>query len=135
MPSGVASFDDMLAIVKNGKGQIADARAPGRFYGIEPEPREGLRSGHMPGARNVPVFSLSEDGYLKDLDGLRQTLEDAGIDPEKPVVTTCGSGVTAAVIALALESLGNSNHQLYDGSWSEWGARDDAPVVTGPEDT
>jgi thiosulfate/3-mercaptopyruvate sulfurtransferase len=128
----VASFADMLKIVEDHSAQIADARSAGRFTGDEPEPRPGMRSGHMPGARNAPTFTFSDNGYLKDLDGLRQALEDAGIDPEKPVVTTCGSGVTAAVISLVLQSLGSSNHRLYDGSWSEWGSRDDTPVETGP---
>lgn len=130
-PSRVTGFAQMLDIVDKRSKQIADARGPGRFTGQEPEPRPGMRGGHMPGARNVPVMSLSQNGYLKDLTGLRRTLEDAGIDPEKPVVTTCGSGVTAAVISLALESLGNTDHTLYDGSWSEWGARRDTPIATG----
>ncbi|WP_193177612.1 3-mercaptopyruvate sulfurtransferase [Oricola nitratireducens] len=130
--SKVASFADLRKIVEDHSAQIADARSAGRFTGAEAEPRAGMRSGHMPGARNAPTFTFSDDGYLKDLDGLRDALEDAGIDPAKPVVTTCGSGVTAAVISLALQSLGSSDHRLYDGSWSEWGSRDDTPVETGP---
>lgn len=130
--SKVASLDDVMTIVGEGSSQIADARPAGRFTGDEPEPRPGMRSGHMPGARNVPTFTLSEGGYLKDIDGLRQVLSDAGIDPAQPVVTSCGSGVTAAVISLALESVGSTNHRLYDGSWSEWGSRDDTPIETGP---
>ena len=130
----VADLDAMRAIVANGGTQIADARGPGRFTGEEPEPREGMRSGHMPGARNLPYASLSENGYLKDIDGLRAALAEAGVDPERPVVTTCGSGVTAAVITLALASLGVTGSRLYDGSWAQWGGRDDTPVVTGPAD-
>jgi thiosulfate/3-mercaptopyruvate sulfurtransferase len=130
--SKVASFQDMLKIVGDRSSQIADARPAGRFTGEEPEPRPGMRSGHMPGARSVPVTTLSENGYLKDLDGLRRALADGGIDPAKPVVTSCGSGVTAAVITLALQSLGHADNRLYDGSWSEWGARNDTPVETGP---
>ena len=130
--SRVASFSDMLKIVEDRSSQIADARPAGRFTGEEPEPRPGMRSGHMPGARSVPVTTLSDNGYLKDLDGLRQALSDGGIDLEKPVVTSCGSGVTAAVITLALQSLGHADNRLYDGSWSEWGARSDTPVETGP---
>lgn len=127
----IASLEDMRAIVDGKSMQIADARGNGRFTGQEAEPREGMRSGHMPGARNVPVFSLSQDGYLKSLDALRKTLYEAGIDLEKPVVTTCGSGVTAAVITLALQSLGSTDLKLYDGSWSQWGALEDTPVATG----
>ena len=127
----VMRLDQMLRVVETGAFQIADARGSGRFTGTEPEPREGMRSGHMPGARNVPFSSLSEDGELKSLDALQKVLANAGIDPEKPVVTTCGSGVTAAVITLALESLDQSNNALYDGSWSEWGALANTPAVTG----
>ncbi|WP_169054085.1 3-mercaptopyruvate sulfurtransferase [Nitratireductor sp. XY-223] len=127
----VVRIAQMREVVASGSHQVADARGAGRFTGEEAEPRAGMRSGHMPGACNVPVFSLSENGHLKPLDALRTTLEEAGIDPQGPVVTTCGSGVTAAVITLALHSLGNENTRLYDGSWSEWGARDDTPVATG----
>ncbi|WP_419912360.1 3-mercaptopyruvate sulfurtransferase [Hoeflea sp.] len=131
--SAVVGFDEMRAVVASGSSQIADARSAGRFTGKEAEPRPGLRSGRMPGARNVPVLSLSENGHLKSLDALRATLEGAGIDPSAPVVTTCGSGVTAAVITLALNSLGNQDARLYDGSWSEWASRDDTPVETGEQ--
>jgi len=129
--SAVARLDDMRGLVDGGSMQIADARGEGRFTGAEAEPRPGMRSGHMPGARNIPVFSLSEDGHLRSLEELREIITSAGIDPDSPVVTTCGSGVTAAVITLALESLGNEKTRLYDGSWSEWGSRDDTPVATG----
>lgn len=127
----VASLDDMRAIVADGSAQIADARSGGRFAGAEPEPRAGLRSGHMPGARNVPAGALSRDGRLLPVDALRGVLEEAGIDLTRPVVTTCGSGVTAAVVTLALASVGHEDNRLYDGSWTEWGGRDDTPVVTG----
>jgi len=127
----VASFERMRQIVEDGSVQIADARSPGRFSGEEPEPRAGMRSGHMPGARNVPVMSLSQNGELKDLDALKEVFEQAGVDLAKPVVTSCGSGLTAAVITLALQSLGHNDNLLYDGSWSEWGSRADTPVETG----
>ncbi|MCF3640058.1 3-mercaptopyruvate sulfurtransferase [Rhizobium sp. TRM95111] len=130
-PHAITSFAEMRGIVASGERQIADARSAGRFSGEEPEPRDGMRSGHMPGARNLPSGIFSEGGRLKDLAGLRQTLEGAGIDLSKPVVTSCGSGVTAAIITLALQSLGHEDNTLYDGSWSEWGSRDDTPVVTG----
>lgn len=129
----VASLADMREIVATGSAQIADARAAGRFQGIDPEPRAGLRSGHMPGAKNVPSSILSENGELLPLDRLRAVFADAGIDLSKPVVTTCGSGVTAAVITLALQSLGHGDNRLYDGSWTEWGGHSDTPVVTGKD--
>lgn len=128
----ITSFNEMQSLVASGEKQIADARPAGRFTGEEPEPRAGMRSGHMPGARSVPAVSLSEGGHLKDLTTLRSILTDAGIDLSKPVVTSCGSGVTAAVISLALDSLGHTDNSLYDGSWSEWGSKADTPVDTGP---
>ena len=129
--TAVAAFDAMRATVEAGSAQIADARPAGRFAGVDPEPREGMRRGHMPGARNIPAFDLSRDGFLLPLDDLRNTIETAGIDMRRPVVTTCGSGVAAAVISMALHSLGHTDNRLYDGSWSEWGGRDDTPVATG----
>jgi thiosulfate/3-mercaptopyruvate sulfurtransferase len=129
----VASLADMRRIVDTRESQIADARGPARFTGAEPEPRAGVRSGHMPGARNLPYSALSEEGVLLSKDRLRKVIEDAGIDLSKPVVTSCGSGVTAAVVTLALETLGHTNNRLYDGSWTEWGGLSDTPVVTGKE--
>jgi thiosulfate/3-mercaptopyruvate sulfurtransferase len=128
----VVNFNEMLKIVETGDVQIADARGAGRFEGRDPEPRAGMRSGHMPNAVNVPYSALSAGGQLKPLAYLKQALEDAGVDLGKPVITTCGSGVTAAVITLALQSLGHREHRLYDGSWSEWGGRADTPIETGP---
>ncbi|MEM9575268.1 MAG: rhodanese-like domain-containing protein, partial [Pseudomonadota bacterium] len=118
----------MMGLVASGIGQIADARSNGRFTGSEAEPREGMRSGHMPGAVNLPFMELTQEGSLKDLDTLKQIITDSGLDLTKPVVTTCGSGVTAAVINLALSSLGRDDSRLYDGSWSEWGSRDDTMI-------
>ncbi len=128
----VAGLADMRAIVADGSRQIADARPPGRFEGTDPEPRAGVRGGHMPGALNVPASALGRDGKLLPAEELRKLIEDAGIDLSKPVVTSCGSGVTAAVITLALETLGHADNKLYDGSWTEWGSTPDTPVVTGP---
>jgi len=129
----VASLADMRRIVETGESQIADARGPGRFAGTEPEPRAGIRSGHMPGARNLPYSALSENGVLLSKDRLRKAIEGAGIDLSKPVITSCGSGITAAVVTLALETLGHSDNRLYDGSWTEWGGLSDTPVVAGKE--
>jgi thiosulfate/3-mercaptopyruvate sulfurtransferase len=129
----VVSLETMRGVVESGSAQIADARPAGRFTGEEPEPRPGMRSGHMPGARNVPATTLSRDGALLPLSELKATLEAAGLDLSRPVVTSCGSGVTAAVISLALASVGHTDHSLYDGSWTEWGGRDDTPVVTGSD--
>lgn len=127
----VVSLAGMRQIVDEGTVQIADARSKGRFEGTDPEPRKGLRSGHMPGARSVPSTSLSENGELLPLDRLKKVFQEAGVDLSKPVVTSCGSGVTAAVITLALQSLGHGDNKLYDGSWTEWGGLSDTPVVTG----
>ena len=110
-------------------GQIADARSAGRFAGIEPEPRAGLRAGHIPGSFNVPISSLLDDGALKDKDGLAAAFAAGGIDINLPVITSCGSGVTACGLAFALAILGNDKTFVYDGSWSEWGASD-APIET-----
>ncbi|KQZ96526.1 3-mercaptopyruvate sulfurtransferase [Mesorhizobium sp. Root157] len=129
----VASLADMRRIVETRESQIADARGAGRFAGTEPEPRAGVRSGHMPGARNVPVTALSENGQLLPKARLRKIFEDAGVDLGKPIVTSCGSGVTAAAITLALETLGHSENRLYDGSWTEWGGLPDTPVATGKD--
>ncbi|GAA3075097.1 3-mercaptopyruvate sulfurtransferase [Rhizobium viscosum] len=130
--SRVVHLEQMRDIVASSALQIADARSAGRFAAAEPEPRAGMRSGHMPGARSLPSGVFANQGRFKSLPELKQTIEDAGIDLSKPVVTSCGSGITAAIITLALESLGHTDNKLYDGSWSEWGSREDTPVVIGP---
>lgn len=127
----VVDFESMFDIVTGKSVQIADARGAGRFEGIEPEPRPGVRSGHMPGARNVPFTMLSENGILKSVEELTAVLTQAGLDLEKPIITSCGSGITAAVISLALASIGHEDSRLYDGSWSEWGSKEITPVITG----
>lgn len=113
--------------------QLADARSPGRFRGEEPEPRPGVRAGHMPGAKNIHYAALlNPDGTLKPQLELAKVFETAGIDITKPVVTSCGSGVTAAILSLGLTTLNARDHALYDGSWVEWGSATDTPVATGP---
>jgi thiosulfate/3-mercaptopyruvate sulfurtransferase len=112
---------------------IIDARAPARFAGEAPEPRQGLRAGHIPGSRNVFYRDLLNDDFtMKAPSDLRRIFEEAGVDLAKPAITTCGSGVTAAVLSLALERIGKTDVSLYDGSWSEWGMYDDLPIATGP---
>ena len=132
-PAIMRDFDDVMNIVKDHSAQIADARSPGRFTGSEAEPRAGVRGGHMPGAANVHFRTLlSEDGTFKQQAELRELFQRAGIDPARPVVTTCGTGVTAAILTLALDDLGARDVALYDGSWTEWGSRAEAPIVKGP---
>ena len=112
--------------------QIVDARPPGRFAGTDPEPRPGLRAGHIPGARNVPAGTLyAADGTMKPIADLRAAFESAGVDLSRPVITTCGSGITAASLALALERIGKRDWSLYDGSWTEWGSYPDLKIETG----
>ena len=114
--------------------EIIDARAAPRFRGEVPEPRPGLRSGHIPSARNVPFSTLlAPDGTLKPPQALREVFLAAGVDLSKPAITSCGSGVTAAILNLALTRMGKSDHSLYDGSWSEWGQFPTLPVATGED--
>ena len=117
---------------KLGEAEILDARGASRFRGEAAEPRPGLRSGHIPGSKNVPFGDvLNPDGTMKSPADLRAVFEGAGVDLKKPAITSCGSGVTAAVLSLALERIGHRNHALYDGSWAEWGMYDDLKVATG----
>lgn len=132
-PGAVRSKADVLANIVSGDEQVLDARGAGRFTGEEPEPRAGMASGHIPGSLNLPFGRvLRPDGTFRDAGGLRAAFTEAGIDLERPVLTTCGSGVTAAVLLFALHLLGKDDTALYDGSWSEWGADPATPKATGP---
>ncbi|TDK48950.1 3-mercaptopyruvate sulfurtransferase [Antarcticimicrobium luteum] len=122
------------AAAKLGDYEIIDARSRGRFRGEEPEPREGLRGGHIPGSKNVPFTDLlNGNGTMKSPAECRAVFEAAGVDLGKPAITSCGSGVTAAILSLALERMGKTDHSLYDGSWTEWGAFPTLPVATGDD--
>ncbi|MCE8440519.1 3-mercaptopyruvate sulfurtransferase [Rhodovulum sulfidophilum] len=129
----IKDVTQVAAASKLGDYEIVDARGASRFEGTDPEPRPGLRSGHIPGSKNVPFATLlNADGTMKSPEALKAVFEAAGVDLRKPVITSCGSGVTAAILSLALEVIGHRNHSLYDGSWSEWGMYGDLPVETGP---
>ncbi len=128
----IKDVTQVAAASKLRDAQILDARSTGRFRGTEPEPREGLRSGHIPGSINIPFSRLvRDDGTMRPDSELARIMQSAGVDMKKPVITTCGSGVTAAIINLALARLGHPNHALYDGSWAEWGMYNDLQVETG----
>ena len=128
----VRDVTQVAQAAKLGSFSIVDARAAARFRGEVEEPRPGLRAGHIPGSRNLPFGALlNSDGTMKNDAGIRKALATAGVDLSLPVITTCGSGVTAAIISLALERIGKTDHTLYDGSWSEWGMYDDLPIKQG----
>ncbi|MEM6577298.1 MAG: 3-mercaptopyruvate sulfurtransferase [Pseudomonadota bacterium] len=128
----VKDVTQVAAASKLGDHEIIDARAADRFNGSAPEPRAGMRAGHIPGAKNVPYTALlNADATMKPASELRAVFEGAGVDMSKPAITSCGSGVTAAVLSLALERIGKRDHALYDGSWAEWGASTTLPISDG----
>ena len=122
--ANVADVQKALA----GSAQVVDARSAARFAGTAPEPRPGLPSGHMPGALNLPWEAIVEDGRLVSPERIRKAFGDAGVDISKPIVTTCGSGVSAAILWFALDAIGKEPKALYDGSWTEWASRGDLPI-------
>ena len=131
-PELVRSLDAVRAELRGGRAAVVDARSKGRFVGIEPEFRAGLKSGHMPGAKNLPYTELfAADGTLLPAAEILERFEGAGVDLDGPVTTTCGSGVTACVLAFALHLAGKEGAAVYDGSWSEWGGREDTEIATG----
>jgi thiosulfate/3-mercaptopyruvate sulfurtransferase len=130
--SAVATTDTVKRALMTGTATIVDARPAPRFRGEAPEPRPGLASGHIPGSTNVPFDVVVRDGRMLPPGELRAAFLEAGVDIDEPVITTCGSGVSAAILSLAMETAGASPKALYDGSWAEWGGRDDCPVAKAP---
>jgi thiosulfate/3-mercaptopyruvate sulfurtransferase len=130
----VRSIDDVRGLLDSRREQVVDARAAARFRGEAPEPRAGMRSGHMPGSFNLPYTDLldAKAGTMLPADRLVERIKASGIDPAKKVTASCGSGVTACVVGLALYLSGAPEAAIYDGSWTEWGGRPDTPIVTGP---
>jgi len=131
-PGAVRDLAAVRDLLRSGREQVVDMRSAGRFAGTEPEPRPGLRGGHMPGSRSLPFHELvGPDGTLLPPEQLRRRIAAAGIEPAWPVVATCGSGVSACALIFALHLLGRDDVALYDGAWTEWAGRPDTPVVTG----
>jgi thiosulfate/3-mercaptopyruvate sulfurtransferase len=132
-PAIVAALADVQAALKDKSAQVVDSRPGERFRGEAPEPRPGVRAGHIPGSLSVPSSTFIENGQLLPPDKIKAALEAGGVDLDKPVISSCGSGVAAAALWLALDAIGKPPLSLYDGSWSEWGTRNDLPAATGKE--
>lgn len=131
-PAVIADVALIREVLDNRGAQVVDARPADRFAGQAPEPRPGVRAGHMPGSFNVPFTTVVTDGRLADPDTIRRAFQAAGVDVDQPIITSCGSGVSAAILSLALEVIDSPAAALYDGSWAEWGSRDDCPIAVKP---
>ncbi len=129
--AAVRSKEEVLKILTANSAQLVDARPSDRFFGAAPEPRPGLRAGHIPGAKSMPFATFSEGGKLKDVNALKAMFEEKGVNVGAPIVASCGSGVSAALVDLALTSIDAPNHAVYDGSWAEWGLPGNTPVAVG----
>jgi thiosulfate/3-mercaptopyruvate sulfurtransferase len=130
--SVVADLEDVEAALATNSAQVIDARPAARFRGEAPEPRAGVASGHMPGSLSVPFDTIVDGNRLASPEKIEQAFRDGGVNPDKPMITSCGSGVSAAILWLALDSIGKKPKAIYDGSWSEWGTRPGQPIATGP---
>ncbi len=130
--STVADLSDIRRVLEYGATQVVDARPADRFRGEAPEPRAGVRSGHMPGSLNVPSAAIVENGRLRDPASIEAAFREAGVDLDRPIITSCGSGVSAAILAVALDSMGRPARAIYDGSGAVWGSHVELPVATGP---
>lgn len=129
--SAVVDADDVARALETGSTQVVDARPGDRFRGEAPEPRAGVRSGHMPGSLNLPFPAIVENGTFKSPEAIASAFKEAGVDLDRPMLTSCGSGVSAAILSTALETIGKPARAIYDGSWAEWGSSD-RPIQTGP---